>query len=222
MSDPVSILLVARATERVLIILVGGLCISFGWRLFSKRLAQDGEAELAHDKTRLRLRRIGPGVFFALFGASLLAFSLAKPVTVEITENATLSKLVSNAVVFNTGQTNGSAVSRSISIRGAGEDMAVEQLRRDVRALNTALRVAGTDRKDAMVLHAALGDLDAAKSQLASLRSSMVVRALGAEEFQFWERNRAQFASSPASFSADDRMRIGTVQSWMDETLADE
>jgi hypothetical protein len=80
LSDPVLL----RAIERILAVVIGGLAIYFGYRLFLAVPDQraDGRAELslAKDK-RLLLTRIGPGTFFALFGTSVVLASYYFPVT---------------------------------------------------------------------------------------------------------------------------------------------
>lgn len=70
--------LVLRAFERILAVLIGGIAIWCGYRLFLAVPDQraDGRAELALSKDkRLLITRIGPGTFFALFGTVLVLAS---------------------------------------------------------------------------------------------------------------------------------------------------
>src|SRR6266850_986040 len=73
-----------RATERILVVLIGALAIYLGYSLFrqispARKGANDGEAKIElPGGTSIFLTRIGPGVFFALFGAGLIVFSATK------------------------------------------------------------------------------------------------------------------------------------------------
>ena len=72
-----------RTIERVLAVMIGGLLVYFGYRLFLAIPGQsaDGTAELSFSKDRrLLLTRIGPGTFFALFGTTVLVASFASPI----------------------------------------------------------------------------------------------------------------------------------------------
>jgi hypothetical protein len=67
-----------RAAERILAILIGGLAIWCGFRLFLAVPDQpaDSQVELSLAKSqRLLISRIGPGTFFALFGTALVLAS---------------------------------------------------------------------------------------------------------------------------------------------------
>jgi hypothetical protein len=71
-------ILLMRGIERLAIVLIGGMAIYLGYRLF---LAVEAEAEgearitLPHDVT-VMVSRVGPGVFFALFGSLVVVASL--------------------------------------------------------------------------------------------------------------------------------------------------
>lgn len=74
MADP----FVLRSIERLIAVLVGGLAIWLGFRLFLAIPDQraEGEAELSFSKDRrLLVTRIGPGTFFALFGTAIVVSS---------------------------------------------------------------------------------------------------------------------------------------------------
>ena len=66
-----------RAIERILAIIVGGICIYLGYRLFSRIPEQkQGEATIKFPgDVSIYIARVGPGVFFALFGAVIIGLS---------------------------------------------------------------------------------------------------------------------------------------------------
>jgi len=67
-----------RAIERIIAVVIGGLCIYLGYRLFLHIPEQkEGEGKIIlPGGISIFVTRVGPGVFFALFGAIIVAFSL--------------------------------------------------------------------------------------------------------------------------------------------------
>ena len=87
--DPQSLTILLGAFQRILSILVGGMLIYFGYRLFlslpGKRGRDGGSGEFSlGGANKVKLSKVGPGVFFAIFGAGLIAYSFAKPMKVNI------------------------------------------------------------------------------------------------------------------------------------------
>jgi hypothetical protein len=79
--DPIML----RAVERILAVLIGGLAIVLGYRLFialPQQRDSSGTIRLPWNIT-VMLGRVGPGVFFALFGAAVVGFSLQAAVHIE-------------------------------------------------------------------------------------------------------------------------------------------
>jgi hypothetical protein len=74
-----------RSIERIVATAAGGLSIFLGYRLFqgssSGRSRSSAHFTLG-DKASIVLTRVGPGVFFALFGASVVALSLWRGISV--------------------------------------------------------------------------------------------------------------------------------------------
>jgi hypothetical protein len=71
-------LLYLRVIERVLAVIIGGLSIYLGYRLFIKLPEQkdsEGKVVLPGDIS-IFFSRVGPGVFFSLFGAAVVVVSL--------------------------------------------------------------------------------------------------------------------------------------------------
>ncbi len=66
-----------RAIERILAVIIGGISIYLGYRLFLRIPEQkEGEATIKFPgDISIYIARVGPGVFFALFGAMILAMS---------------------------------------------------------------------------------------------------------------------------------------------------
>lgn len=80
--EDLAVTFAARAMERLMVVGGGILAIWLGYRLFSMVVADRGAFEAQSGKWSVRLQRIGPGVFFALFGSGTLAFAISNPLTV--------------------------------------------------------------------------------------------------------------------------------------------
>jgi hypothetical protein len=77
--DPITL----RILERILAVVIGGLSMYFGYRLLVKEPNQSrsrGTVTLPGGIS-IDLNRVGPGVFFALFGAIVVALSLYNTIT---------------------------------------------------------------------------------------------------------------------------------------------
>ena len=81
MDDPVVIM---RMVERIIAVLIGGLAIYLGYRLFFHLpFEHDHEGQLVLPGIKIVLSRVGPGVFFAAFGTVVLFYSITTPITVN-------------------------------------------------------------------------------------------------------------------------------------------
>jgi hypothetical protein len=79
-----------RGLERILVVGIGGLAVWFGFLLF--RLIPHGNDASGHivfpGGIKVYVSRVGPGVFFCLFGATVVGLSLTYPVSFERTDIA--------------------------------------------------------------------------------------------------------------------------------------
>jgi hypothetical protein len=72
----------SRAAERILLVLVGAVSVYLGYRLFVRipnANRSEGKFELPGGVS-IFMTRIGPGVFFALFGVAVIGYSVTRPV----------------------------------------------------------------------------------------------------------------------------------------------
>lgn len=83
--DPTTLAIGLRQTERLLIVLGGILAVVLGYRLFMNLpMLERGAGKIQlPGGISIFLTRIGPGVFFALFGTGVLGYSLHQGVTVS-------------------------------------------------------------------------------------------------------------------------------------------
>ena len=89
--------LLMRFIERILAVLAGGLAIWLGYRLFSSVPAQnDGKGTFKLPlNTSIVVTKVGPGVFFALFGAVTLCVALFKPLEIETKDGSRVNYVTS-------------------------------------------------------------------------------------------------------------------------------
>lgn len=81
--QPEDIAVLFRGVERVIITIIAGSTIYWGFRLFALALPTDNEFSAGKGNFTLKMRRIGPGVLFALFGAVILSINLLRPISLR-------------------------------------------------------------------------------------------------------------------------------------------
>jgi len=91
-----TLIIASGALTRLVSLGIGAFFVYLGYRLFSQiPLSAEGGAEISgiHGAT-IKLTRIGPGVFFALFGALIVVWTLAQPIEYQAT-----TRLADGAVI---------------------------------------------------------------------------------------------------------------------------
>lgn len=115
--------LVLRFLERLAVVLIGGMAVYLGFRLFvliPEQRDANGKIRLPWDIS-IVLTRVGPGVFFALFGVSAVALSLVRPLQIQPGDTGRALSYAADAMAFE----------------GASRADARALLRRDIAVLNT-------------------------------------------------------------------------------------
>lgn len=93
-----------RMIERILATLLGGFFAWLGYRLFldvTSKQTSSGEFKLPSG-IAVHLTRVGPGIFFALFGAAVVCYSLYSRVSIDRTQTSTHK--ARGSIVSNDGQ----------------------------------------------------------------------------------------------------------------------
>ncbi len=125
-----------RSLERLLGILIGGLSIYLGYRLFMNLPARrEGEGQIKLWDLSIVLSRVGPGVFFALFGALVVGLSLYHGVSVERVEgDAATGGAHSSNPLFRADRFSGLVGGGATGLDARADARAL--LRRDIAMLN--------------------------------------------------------------------------------------
>lgn len=108
-----------RAAERILAVAIGGFSVFLGYRLFLKipdRSNSEGRVALPGGVS-IFITRVGPGAFFALFGATIVALSLYQ--AIKYSETA-LTKSTAHVVAGDPGRADQTTVLQAKDYSGFG------------------------------------------------------------------------------------------------------
>jgi hypothetical protein len=131
MDDPV----VLRSLERIISVVIGGLAIYLGYKLFSMVQLSDSEGKFSFKGAEVTLTRVGPGVFFALFGAAVVTLALYKAVTFTETSTNTNAEGSSSVQSSSFGGISNPAIVLDSQAR---RDTARNEIRNLIAFLNQA------------------------------------------------------------------------------------
>jgi hypothetical protein len=131
--DPITL----RLSERILDILIGGISIYLGYRLFfriSAKTDSNGKIILPGNVS-IYLTRVGPGVFFALFGAMVVGESLHN--SIRYTEGTTSApERTSRAENIAAPRSFGGVATTAAPPERAPNEVSRGLLRADIAVLN--------------------------------------------------------------------------------------
>lgn len=94
--EAVSMLILGRIIERVMIVMVAGMSIWLGTRLFLHALPSDQEGEIDVHNFKIRLTKVGPGIFFGAFGVCIVVYALTSKLEFSDADISQLNTLSSN------------------------------------------------------------------------------------------------------------------------------
>lgn len=107
MEDPYLWAILARSIERIIVVIFAGLTIYFGFRLFVLLPVQkDNSGRIELPGVSVVMSKVGPGVFFAAFGAVILLMAFQNKVAVNVDPKITdLNQPRSSYVGFSSSNT---------------------------------------------------------------------------------------------------------------------
>jgi len=167
--DSVDAMLLMRMVERLLGLLSGALCVVLGYRLFinlPEKTDSSGKVVLPGGVS-IWLSRVGPGIFFALFGAAIVAYSFASTVRVTNEQSVTPSQASSDApgttvamrrqeiAAMSAGAAKSSSTEQTlVELRGSMADLntAIDRLGRDVAPPERDRLIAGLQNAKVLLL----------------------------------------------------------------------
>ena len=146
--DSVDAMLLMRMVERLLGLLSGALCVVLGYRLFinlPEKTDSSGKVVLPGGVS-IWLSRVGPGIFFALFGAVIVAYSFASAVRVTNEQSMTPSQASSDAPGTTVAMRRQEIAAMSArAAKSSSTEQTLVELRGSMADLNTAIDRLGRD-----------------------------------------------------------------------------
>jgi hypothetical protein len=168
--DSVDAMLLMRMVERLLGLLSGALCVVLGYRLFinlPEKTDSAGKVMLPGGVS-IWLSRVGPGIFFALFGAAIVAYSFASTVRVtneqaaprvstDVPGEALAMRRQEIAAMAGRAARSDTSEQTIIELRGAMADLnaAIDRLGRDAAPPERDRLIAGLQNAKVLLLRGA-------------------------------------------------------------------
>lgn len=206
-----------RGVERLITVIFGGLSIYWGFRLFDRVYQTSGELEAKGASFSINLRKVGPGVFFALFGMAIMVSSLTAKLDTTQSRTTSAAQTTSSPVAASSPASSapGSAALVSDAMRtmyGQGGIMSGRETRL-TDAVNTVKASAAYMRRSKQPDEAERGLL---VSQLVSTKELLIEELIRPEGVQAFKDLRSRIQKDPGiykSLSAEakaayDRVRI--------------
>ncbi len=178
---------------RLLQILAGVLLCVLGYKLFERVPASPGHAEITlGEHLKLNLSKLGPGVFFALFGAAVLIQALLSPLRFERSTAVAATAGAAPGERLLISGARGPAAGGAVTPAGLGADALAQQL----RFLNglPALRRDGLPMEQQVAF-----ELGQREAKLALLQCGWQADWGDAAEFGAWARGGGGAAPSSAA-----------------------
>jgi hypothetical protein len=210
-----TLMITAIFVERMAIVFSAFVSIYFGWNLFRSNIYVDQEGNLSMGEWKVELKRVGPGIFFSLFGSAVLIAAFVHPMNFS---------------------TNGAAGAQPpISLSGFLPTAEADQLRL-FRAVNTVGQVrdaiASTSQANAQfpapvsILPFQATELVQAADRLEQVRDQFVAKKFGGDNLQTWKDNYQKFHDAPTSLDPKTRDKMvdldPKITPWMKSNMAEE
>lgn len=186
--------LIVRALERLVIIIFGGLSVYWGYRLFSQTLPTESELVATGGQYKITLKRVGPGVLFALFGAGILIAGLWLGLQYKpgATENVVRNDVDGGAELGQFSYVQG----------GSALDISKQEATATVLAINKMIHLASTHLPPDSLER---GELSNAVARLETLRGTLIDIVVGKDALKRFGEIEAGKPKSEAELSPSDR-----------------
>lgn len=189
-----------RVIERLIVVISAAISLGFGWHLFKIGIVSAQSANLEGQGFTFNLKKVGPGVFFALFGTTVLALSLINPLELNPSKSPVKKDDESIPPV----------------IRYAEEDSA--KTKEYVKALNTVIDTVSEDTyKDLKPID--LQDIVAANKILKDYRAEAMIQRFGSENWNLWKKKGEDYLSNPLAIPDNERMLLEAMKPWMTDRI---
>jgi len=191
-----------RVVERLLICTFGGISLVLGWNLFRVGVVNQQTAELSAKGWRVNLKRVGPGVFFALFGTTVLALSLRSPLSLPL---QSAGNVRAGAPGTQSGKNEEAVVTYA-----HGEDP--EIAKNWVASINTVEQIV---TKDKLATTAEQQAISRSEKSLAQLRDVLIMQQFGNELFADYQAYEKRKSINPSTVTEQEQHRFAGIEAWI-------
>lgn len=188
-----------RVIERLVICTFAGISLALGWNLFRVGVVTQQSADLSAKGWRVNLKRVGPGVFFALFGSAVLALSLHSPLSLPL-------RPATDSV---SGSQDGKKDEPTATY---AHETDPEVAKSWVASINTVEYIATREKLGSQAEQQAMAR---AKMTLAQLRDALVIRQFGNEFFLEYQAYKKKKSVSPGTVTEKEDRRFAGIEAWM-------
>jgi len=196
--DSEALLALFRGAERLFIVLVALLSITYGWNLFRSRILSSQKAEFSAGDWTVKFASVGPGVFFALFGAFVLHASVTN--TYKLEGGVPLKDL--------SGSENSGG-----NLEYARDGVDKNQAFSTVKVLNSLLE----DLKNPQTFSDSkrVASYRAYSYQISTLRNRLVEGTLGSMTYNTWKKYRNDYRANNDLPDENTRRTVEDVEVWV-------
>ncbi|MEE9651406.1 MULTISPECIES: hypothetical protein [Enterobacter] len=212
------VVIVFRGFDRLFISIGGIISIWLGYKLFNKSLPNDGTFDGGIGSWSIRLQNIAPGVFFALFGASALIFSITHPLSYEKTNAIKSTAVHTEAEVLASGNNSPNQMQIGSSFSGLGSDGVPElDLRNEIDILNSLVIVNKyKDKLKEDLTSEQKQKITASYAKLYALQINLIDKLFGPGSLDMYQKISADIRNDPRrldSYSTENKLLYNNIKS---------
>lgn len=222
-----------RVVERIMISFFAGCSLFLGWHLFVTGVVKDQTAEIEKGGLKIKLRKVAPGVFFALFGVVTLIYGLSSPLTIDKEIKKWLTDTTAgNIEKGRSEKPNDLKVERERTVTPEKSSTTFKVMYADGKAISDAIlqsRVAALNTPIKLVTQVSIEAGSINKTQLLQiLRANEVLKNIrheyirskfGNKGVQLWSQYGDAFLKDEKSVPESDRGLLEKMKPWMTETV---
>lgn len=197
-------LIIFRGLERLIIILFSGMSLVLGWHLFKIGVLSEQQSEIKAGDIWIKLQKVGPGVFFALFGVVVFIYSLSSPFNFELSS-------VDTKQPFDDADT-------PIVVKGSYLSQDQKKYLKLSKSINTIKEIYETtatpnfSNSDKQLLLVSIENLE-------KERDVWIAAFFGKNSLSLWASKGNDYLISPENVSKKDRESLNEIEPWMSSTL---
>lgn len=193
-----------------------GLSVYLGWYLFRAGIFSEQKSEFKAIGIWIKLQKVGPGVFFALFGVAVLIHSISSPFDFKIQPYSGVTKndSTNNRIENKTSKPK----QNDFVFEGSYFKQDQEQYLKLAKSINTIKQIYITTPNPNMPRH----DKELIKNSIENLekqRDIWVISLYGIEALNLWNSESKSYLINPENVDIKSRRILKGLEPWMLEIL---